>query len=93
MNQENMTTLLTKLNEKKNNGTMTDTRGIGKPTVFKGDESKSSEWKAKLMAYLRVNCRAADGWIAWAGSSTSSITDEDVDLTYPDCKEEVLKFA
>jgi hypothetical protein len=93
MNNDNMTTLLNKLTEKKIGGSMTDTRGIGKPTVFKGDEGKYSEWKAKLMAYLRVNCRGADGWIAWAGSSTTSITEEDVDLAYPDNKEEVLKFA
>jgi hypothetical protein len=35
----------------------------------------------------------ADGWIAWAGNSTTAITEEDVDLTCPDAKETVLKFA
>ena len=29
---------------------MTDTRGIGRPITYKGDETKWAEWKAKLMA-------------------------------------------
>jgi hypothetical protein len=93
MNQENMNILMTKLTERKHNGTMTDSRGIGKPTTFKGDEAKYAEWKAKLLAYLRVNCRSADSWILWAGTSTTAITEEDVDLAYPDDKDEVLRFA
>ena len=93
MNQENMNVLMTKITERRHNGTMTDSRGIGKPTTFKGDEAKYAEWKAKLLAYLRVNCRSADAWITWAGNSTTAITEEDVDLTYPDDKDEVLKFA
>ena len=32
---------------------MVDSRGIGKPGVFKGDESKFIEWIAKLNAFLR----------------------------------------
>ena len=44
MNQENMNILVTKLAERKQNGTMTDSRGIGKPTTFKGDEAKYAEW-------------------------------------------------
>ena len=93
MNQENMNILVTKLAESKQNGTMTDSRGIGKPTTFKGDEAKYAEWKAKLLAYLRVNCRRAEVWISWAGNQTAAITEEDVDLTYPDDKDEVMKFA
>ena len=93
INQENMSLILTKLSEGKSNGVMTDSRGIGKPTTFNGDENKYAEWKAKLLAYLRVNCRNADSWIVWAGNSTTVITEEDVDLTYPDKKDEVLNFA
>ena len=32
------------------NSVLTDTRGIGRPVVFKVDEGKYAEWKAKLMA-------------------------------------------
>ena len=73
MNVEKMNTLLSKQNEtlnaiignKSGNSTMIDTRGIGKPVSFKGDEGKYTEWKAKLLAYLRVHNRNADAWITW----------------------------
>ena len=34
-------------------GSMTDTVGIGRPVVFKGDDQRYGEWKAKLFAFLR----------------------------------------
>ena len=34
---------------------MVDSRGIGKPGNYKGDEAKYQEWKVKLNAYLRVS--------------------------------------
>ena len=36
---------------------MTDTRGIGRPITFKGEENKYAEWKAKLLAHLRVTTK------------------------------------
>ena len=33
---------------------MTDMRGTGRPVSFKSDDGKYGEWKAKLLAYLRV---------------------------------------
>ena len=34
---------------------MTDTRGIGRPVVFKGEEQRYGEWKAKLFAFHTVD--------------------------------------
>ena len=81
MNNENMTNLVTMFQTKKSEG-MTDTRGIGRPTSFRGDEAKYAEWKAKLMAYLRVAAPKSDEWTNWACSQTSPITEDDVDMTY-----------
>ena len=62
--------------------TLTDTRGIGKPVNFKGDEAKYAEWKAKLMAYLRTSEPRSVEWISWANEKTSAITDDDIDDEY-----------
>ena len=61
--------------------------------AFEGDEGKYAEWKAKLMAYLRISTPQSDDLINWAASSASTITEEDVDLAYPTNKQDVLKFA
>jgi hypothetical protein len=94
MNIENV--IIAKLTEGKqgggNNG-MTDSRGIGKPVSFKGEENKYAEWKAKLFAYLRVNYRQADLWLKWAGEQTSTITEEDLDMNFPNDKDDMTKFA
>ena len=75
------------------NSGLTDTRGIGRPVTFKGDEAKYAEWKAKLLAYLRISTPQSDDWITWTASMTTTISEEDIDLVYPDVKPEVLKFA
>jgi hypothetical protein len=95
MNLENMNAIIGKLMEAKHGGNngMTDSRGIGKPVSFKGDENKYAEWKAKLLAFLRVNCRHADQWIKWAGEQPNTITEEDLDLNFPNDKEDMTKFA
>ena len=67
---------------KAHGGGMTDTRGIGRPIAFRGEETKYAEWKAKLMAYLRVATPKSDDWILWAGKQLSTITEEDVDLQF-----------
>ena len=59
---------------------MTDSRGIGRPMTFKGDEGKYAEWKAKLLAYIRVSIPHAADWVLWASQEATNITEEDVDL-------------
>ena len=61
-------------------GGMTDTRGIGRPMTYKGEEDKCSEWKAKLMAYVRISAPRSDEWILWISRPTTPTKDEDVDL-------------
>ena len=75
------------------NGQMTDTRGIGRPITFKGEELKYQEWKAKLTAYLRVTNPRCDDWISWAASQSTPIQEEDLDLQYASNKQEVATFA
>ena len=45
---------------KTSSGAMTDTRDIGRPKKFKGEENKYGELKAKLLAYLRVPVPKSD---------------------------------
>ena len=47
----------------KTTGNMVDSRGIGKPPVFKGEESKYVEWMAKLDSYIRVNHMDGYEWL------------------------------
>ena len=92
-NMENMAILMKQLQGGGQGGGMTDTRGIGRPIVFRGDESKYAEWKAKLLAYLRVTNSKADVLVQWAGNMTSQITEEDVDLEYGGEAQSVKDFA
>ena len=62
------------------NSGLTDTRGIGRPVAFKGDELKYAEWKAKLMAYLRISTPQSDELIRWVARADSTVTEEDVDI-------------
>ena len=75
------------------NSGLTDTRGIGRPVAFKGDELKYAEWKAKLMAYLRISTPQSDELIKWVARADSTVTEEDVDISYPNNKQDVWKFA
>ena len=104
MNHQNMTELvkqqfeaLAVLVQQNNNrsggGVMTDTRGIGRPINFKGEEGKYAEWKAKLLAYLRVTAPSSDAWIAWSAGCTSPIIEEDVDLAFPNHKAAIMEFS
>ena len=72
---------------------LTDNRGIGRPIVFKGDEARYAEWKAKLMAYLRVTVPSSDAWLTWAGEQGRSITEEDIDEHFPQQAAKVKEFA
>ena len=52
----------------------TDTRGVGRPVNFKGDERKYTEWKAKILAYLKVSIKESEDGISWASSSPDPIS-------------------
>ena len=72
---------------------MTDTRGIGRPITYKGDETKWAEWKAKLMAYLRVIAPRSDEVIQWVCKELNPVAEEDIDLKYGEHKLEVMKYS
>ena len=92
MNQENMANLLQMVNSRgSGGGGMTDTRGVGRPMTFKGDEQKYTEWKAKLLAYLRVQDPCSDAWYTWACKQASCITKEDVDMNFTDADNQNIK--
>ena len=100
MNTENMSSLLKANYEAMNQlvgntktTNLTDSRGICRPIMFKGDERKYAEWKAKLMAYLRVATPRSDELIHWALNSATPIAEEDMDLKYPDHKQDILKYT
>ena len=72
---------------------MTDTRGIGRPVPFKGDEGKCGEWKAKLSAYLRVAVPNSDSWIQWCGKQQMAILESDIDVEFGNDAFIVKEFA
>ena len=72
---------------------MTDTRGIGPPVVFKGDEQSYGEWKAKLFTFLRVSTPQAMEWISWAGSQAGTIDEELIEEDYQCVNQEVINFG
>ena len=93
MNSETLVELAKQMGGGGKGGTMTDSRGIGRPITYKGDESKYAEWKAKLLAYVRVSIPQADQWIRSSSQMATTITEEDVDLEYGDVSQVVKDFA
>ena len=72
--------LMVEVMAKRDGGGLVDTRGVGKPPVFKGIEDKYPEWMAKMLAYLRaVNPEAAD-WIKWAMNHNDPASDEEIKI-------------
>ena len=67
---------------KTSSGAMTDTRDIGRPKTFKGEENKYGELKAKLLAYLRVPVPKSDEWIQWRGKKLTAILESDIDVAF-----------
>ena len=97
-NAENMSILLRQQSENlsaifNRQNPMTDSRGIGKPVTFHGEEKKYAEWKAKLVAYLKVAMRESDEFIQWAGRNEDSIDERKIELTYGDRAGDVKDFA
>ena len=76
--KQNADTLVAVMQQTRAQGAMTDSRGVGRPIAFKGEERKYPEWKAKLMAYLRVSQREADQWVQWASIETSEVNDQSI---------------
>ena len=72
---------------------MTDTRAIGRPVSFKGDEDKHGEWKAELLAYLRVAVPNSDSWIQWCGKQQTGILEPDIDVEFGNGAFIVKEFA
>ena len=72
---------------------LTDSRGIGKPITFKGEEKKYAEWKAKMMAFLKVSIKQSDEWIAWAVASKDSITVDNILTDWGQKAEQLKSFA
>ena len=70
--------MLAMMQQSRPQGVMTDTRGVGRPINFKGEERKYPEWKAKLMAFLKVTVRESEEWIVWAAAETDTIDDESI---------------
>ena len=92
-NMENIAVLMKQFQTGVGGGGMTDSRGIGRPITFKGEESKYAEWKAKLLAYLRVTNPKSDSWIQWSSKRQKVITVEDVDEEFETETQEVKEFA
>ena len=100
-NNENMRTLARQQMEaltqivanSKPNGIMTDTRAIGKPITFKGEELKYPEWKAKLMAYLKMTVPDSENWIRWAAEEKDPITEERMDEAWLASSRQAKEFA
>ena len=72
---------------------LTDSRGSGKPVTFQGEEKKYAEWKAKMLAFLKVNVRNSDDWIAWAVGAKDSITAEDIAKDWGQQAGQVMYFS
>jgi hypothetical protein len=70
--------MLAMMQQSRPQGMMTDTRGVGRPINFKGEERKYPEWKAKLMAYLKVTVKESEEWITWASTETDTIDEESI---------------
>ena len=72
---------------------MTDTRGVGKPINFKGEERKYPEWKAKLMAYLKVTVKDSGQWTIWASQNKDTITEDMIRDAFGVDSPAIIEFA
>ena len=71
-----------------------DTRGLGRPDTFKGEEAHWIEWKTKILAYLCASNHNARSWLDWACGQTEVITKSDVEIEYDDVsiRSQVVSF-
>ena len=82
------------------NSMMTKTGGLdgkenlGRPEKFNGNDGDWVEWVTKLKAWMQMKSQGeSGGWIAWASGMSEEVNEEEVDLRYPDTKDQVLKFS
>lgn len=84
--QEAMEAMLNKITDMKpppsTHHNMVDTRGIGKPSTFRGDEMKFAEWSSKLEAFLKVTESESNGMLSWACNLTEHVDDDLIDETF-----------
>ena len=65
---------ITRLVAQKSPRNMVDTRGMGRPPSFSGEEKAWREWRGKLTAYLYATDSTAETSLRWAESQNSPIT-------------------
>lgn len=70
-----------------------DVKGIGKPGNFDGKAERFDEWKAKLIAYLRLSTPGCQEWIEWAKDKNELIDEDDVKNEYLGDYQKVLDFG
>ena len=56
-------------------------------------ESAAGEWKANLLAYLRVAVPNSDSWIQWCGQQQIGILESDIDVEFGNDAFTVKEFA
>ena len=61
-----------------------DTRGLGRPESFRGEEERWIEWRTKLFAFLGASNINACQWIEWAGRQADRITEDDIKIEFTD---------
>ena len=71
---------------------LTDGRGIGRPTNFKGDETRYKEWKANIVAYFQSNNHDCPEWVRWAAVCDAPIESSDIQQIWVDPYGEVEEF-
>ena len=72
---------------------LTDGRGIGRPTNFKGDEKRYKEWNAKLVAYIRSNNHDCPEWTRWVAECDAPIESTDIQQIWVNTYDEVEEFS
>ena len=60
-------------------GGLIDNRGVGKPEVFKGEEGRFREWKAKFVGYVVAGNPEAQDWLKWAEQEKVLITRDSIE--------------
>ena len=69
-------TMVDQMTGRPKSSSMVDTRGIGKPSSFKGDDSKFVEWIAKLNAFLRAGNTRSMTWLKKVCAEDRKVTEE-----------------
>ena len=68
--------MMDQMQSKPKTPSMVDSRGIGKPGSFKGDEGKFTEWIAKRNAFLRTSTTKAMTWLKKVCMDDKAVNDD-----------------